>query len=343
MNKPDWIPARVVKHRGKWTYRPPKSNRRIILATIDSSKQEVMQAYNRVLNELAQADRNDVRAMINGYLESRLFTKLAARTQKDYRNMAERWQIIIGDALPDQITPPLIVNLHEQMTKKRGEVTADRHLSVLSRAFTWGRQRGWVSNDPTKQLYIKNGTGQRDRYITDTEFLLVRQFASDQLKSIMDISYLCAARLEDVIKLKHEQILEEGIYIEQGKTGVKQINEWSTALREAILRVKTDTQSILYVFHQADGSKWAKRTVQSWYTKAKNRAAEHAEAEGLPFVNDFTFHDIKAKGISDFEGDKQAFSGHKTARQVQLYDRKIRHTATVSELPAQKGASRPKK
>ncbi|BDI35536.1 hypothetical protein AW118_06010 [Escherichia coli] len=37
------------------------------------------------------------------------------------------------------------------------------------------------------------------------------------------------------------------------------------------------------------------------------------------------FHDIKVKGIPDYEGsrrDKQIFSGHKTVNQVLIYDRK---------------------
>ncbi len=36
----------------------------------------------------------------------------------------------------------------------------------------------------------------------------------------------------------------------------------------------------------------------------------------------FTFHDLKAKGVSDFEGNKQDASGHKTLAQVATYDRK---------------------
>lgn len=36
----------------------------------------------------------------------------------------------------------------------------------------------------------------------------------------------------------------------------------------------------------------------------------------------FTFHDLKAKGVSDFDGDKKLASGHKTAAMVEIYDRK---------------------
>ncbi len=48
-----------------------------------------------------------------------------------------------------------------------------------------------------------------------------------------------------------------------------------------------------------------------------------------------TFHDLKAKGISDYEGssrDKQLFSGHKTESQVLVYDRKLTVSPTL-DLP----------
>ena len=49
----------------------------------------------------------------------------------------------------------------------------------------------------------------------------------------------------------------------------------------------------------------------------------------------FTFHDIKAKGISDFEGnihDKQQFSGHKTVGQVNVYDRRTEIVPTIGSI-----------
>ncbi|EGJ02471.1 phage integrase family domain protein [Shigella boydii 3594-74] len=35
----------------------------------------------------------------------------------------------------------------------------------------------------------------------------------------MEIAYLCAARVSDVLSLKWEQIGNDGIFIQQGKTG----------------------------------------------------------------------------------------------------------------------------
>jgi hypothetical protein len=43
----------------------------------------------------------------------------------------------------------------------------------------------------------------------------------------------------------------------------------------------------------------------------------------LQGIKRFTFQDLKAKGVSDFEGDKKKASGHKSDRMVDVYDRKI--------------------
>ena len=34
----------------------------------------------------------------------------------------------------------------------------------------------------------------------------------------------------------------------------------------------------------------------------------------------FTLHDLKRKGVSDFEGDKLAASGHRSPQMLQVYD-----------------------
>jgi hypothetical protein len=44
----------------------------------------------------------------------------------------------------------------------------------------------------------------------------------------------------------------------------------------------------------------------------------------------FTFHDIKAKSISDYDsGDKQEFSGHKTRSQMERYNRNIQEVRAL--------------
>ncbi|MFT2795038.1 integrase [Serratia sp. N21D137] len=51
-----------------------------------------------------------------------------------------------------------------------------------------------------------------------------------------------------------------------------------------------------------------------------------ASEKHLSLSFDFTFHDLKVKGIAALSGslyDQQAVSGHKNVRQTARYDRKI--------------------
>jgi len=50
-----------------------------------------------------------------------------------------------------------------------------------------------------------------------------------------------------------------------------------------------------------------------------------------PLVKErYSLYDLKAKGISDFEGDKQEFSGHKT--KAMEWQNDINRTADVVEI-----------
>lgn len=77
------------------------------------------------------------------------------------------------------------------------------------------------------------------------------------------------------------------------------------------------------------GERYSYKGFNEAWRKARNLAGNSL---GRPL--DCTFHDLKAKGISDYEGtgkDKQKFSGHKTESQVLVYDRKIKVSPTLNK------------
>ena len=53
----------------------------------------------------------------------------------------------------------------------------------------------------------------------------------------------------------------------------------------------------------------------------ETRKAEFIKQYPPQFAERFSLHDLKAKGISDYEGDKQYFSGHKTKAMAERYNR----------------------
>lgn len=64
--------------------------------------------------------------------------------------------------------------------------------------------------------------------------MAIYEHASEPVKAAMEIAYLCAARVSDVLKMDWPQIMDKGIFIQQGKTGVKQIKAWTDRLRAAV-------------------------------------------------------------------------------------------------------------
>ena len=158
------------------------------------------------------------------------------------------------------------------------------------------------------------------------------EVGANVVRAAMEIAYLCVARQSDVLSLSEEQISDMGIFIRQGKTGVKQIKAWTPRLRAAVslaraLPLKPGIRS-LFLIHQPSGSKYTRDGFNSRWREAKLAA----QAKYPHLSIDFTFHDLKAKGISDLEGsleEKQAISGHKNSRQTAIYDRKVKVVPVV--------------
>ena len=146
------------------------------------------------------------------------------------------------------------------------------------------------------------------------------------VKIAMELAHLCLARQADILSLTYSQLSNDGIFIKQRKTGVAQIKAWTDRLHTAIELSHTlplDKRiSSIYVLYQQSGSGYTRDGFNSRWRKAK----EEAKIK-FPHLNfDFTFHDLKAKGVSDLDGslsEKQTISGHKNIAQTARYDRKI--------------------
>ncbi|MCL1038250.1 tyrosine-type recombinase/integrase [Shewanella submarina] len=154
--------------------------------------------------------------------------------------------------------------------------------------------------------------------------------ADDIVKVAMELAYLCCARQQDILSMRTSQIQDKGIFIVQSETGVEQIKLWTPRLRAVIGLSKTLAPGGVvstFVLCKLDGGKWSRDGFNSRWSASKERARE---ISSLPM--DFTFHDIKAKGMSDLEGslqDKQAISGHKHIGQTARYDRKVKEVPVV--------------
>lgn len=318
------MPPRVYRGRSAYEFKPV-SGGTVRLCDADATKSEVWQAYEDYLAICKNA--STVAHMVQQFFDSADFRDLSQATQQDYRKYSKKTLKAFGAMDVNQVEPKHVRKFMDILGQK-SKVQANRHKAFLSRAFRWAFERGKVRQNPCQG--VKQFTERpRDRYIEDYEYQAVYEHACPVVKAAMEISYLCMARKADVVKLHKRQLLAEGIYIQQGKTGKKQIKAWGPRLKAAIATAGEINPSIesMFVLHQRNGSPFALASFDQRWRKAIIAARE---ATKLPL--DFTFHDIKAKGISDFEGDyksKQFASGHKTESQVHIYDRKVAVVPTV--------------
>ncbi|VGE60520.1 site-specific recombinase, phage integrase family protein [Klebsiella quasipneumoniae] len=265
------------------------------------------------------------------FFESPTFTELAPRTQKDYKQHERRLLPVFGNVKADDIKIEQ-VRIYMDRRGLSSKNQANQEVSSMSRVYGWGFERGYVKSNPCKGIR-KFSLVDRDVYIPDEDYLAIYQHARIEIQIAMEISYLCAAREGDVFDLKTSDLMESGIFIQQNKTGKKQIKEWSPRLRNAIEMAQkylVCRSDLGYVIPSPAGGKLNRKTFNTWWNDAKKKA-EIKMGRTIPG----TFHDIKAKAISDFEGsskDKQLFSGHKTEGQVLVYDRKVKLTPSL-KLP----------
>lgn len=315
-----WMPTRVYKNKSSYYYKPT-SGVCITLCRLSSTKAEVWQAYERKIKEMVN-DYSSVNHWFNEFLESGDWADLSLSTRKDYTRCSRKILPVFGKMDVTKVQP---MHIRAYMDKRgaQSRTRSNRELSLLQKFFGWLYERGKVSKNPAHGIK-RYKEKARTRYINDDEFKLLLDNLPPMLAIAAELSYLLAARKGDLIKLQWSQVTTEGIFIEQSKTGKRQIKTYSPRLRAVIAKAKLlgankrDVVGIQNtVLINAHGGKYTDNSFGSaWQTAVKSIR----EKTGMPL--DFTFHDIKAKSVSDYEGDKQEFSGHKTAQQVEVYNRK---------------------
>ncbi|WP_237388003.1 tyrosine-type recombinase/integrase [Xenorhabdus sp. Sc-CR9] len=318
----NWMPPRVRRGRSAYEFQTYDS-RTVRLCNFSATQAEVWVAYEKLL--AAQKNDETLNGLIKAFFLSPDFSALGTETKKDYRKYANKLLPVFGNMLPDNIKPQ---HIRKYMDKRglKAKTQPNREKNFLSRVFNWGYERGIVSGNPCQGVRQFKEI-PRDRYITDDEYNALYSISPPVVQIAMELAYLCCTRQADILSLTYAQVYEEGIFIKQGKTGVAQIKAWTERLDNVVVMSKNALPldkgvSSIYVLHQRKGSRYTRDGFNSRWRKAKLLAKE--TFPDLDF--NFTFHDLKAKGVSDLEGplsEKQQITGHKNITQTARYDRKV--------------------
>jgi integrase len=243
----------------------------------------------------------------------RILPGYAAKTQKEWRRCIGKLKGAFKPMRVGDIKPHHLATMRDKMRSRPG--IANRMLTIMRTIYKYGVEWNYVTVNPGFGI---DGieTEERTRYLTDEEFALIRSKAPPPAAAAMAISYVTGLRIGDVLKLTAGAITDQGIVLRQQKNKVAAVYPVTPDVRSALELAKTWRKvGSIYLISRRDGKPLTYSGFRSIYDRAVKKAG----------VEDTTFHDIRAKAITDAKNregrDPQSFSRHKTKAQADAYVR----------------------
>lgn len=263
--------------------------------------------------EIESKDNNSVTLafLIDEWMHSDSFAKLADNTRKQYNSVAKQLKDCFAEfqSVAD-IKPQHVAQWQDDHKSK---VNANTGKSILTTVLNIAIRRGIIDRNPAKE--VENLTvARRKRYITDEEFISIREKAHPVLRAAMDISYVTGARIGDILDIHLSQITQDGLTIRQEKTEKLQLFKRNAALDTAIENAKAIKRPVrgLFLLCTMRGQQYDYQQLNQWWIKAREEAGIH----------DVHFHDIRGKSATDAKRagiDYQALLGHTTKAMSDSY------------------------
>lgn len=220
--------------------------------------------------------------------------------------------------------------------EQRGSNQAARHeVSALSAVMGWAVKWGKVDSNPLLSVGFPTFR-PRDRYVTDEEFVAVRDCAHFMIAYAMNIALITAARQKQIRLLDRKQVAAGLLKTTHSKTGKKVNYPVAGSLAENIeAALRHAPQVRQYVIVNRNGKPYTLDGFQTQWKRAINKALKLKLIE-----TPFTFHDIKAKSLSDAETLEEARqrAAHSDARITQQVYRRKPEIVTVQDISHLKSA-----
>lgn len=281
-----------------------------VLASIHAPMSEVWAAYENVRGE----SQETVSWLLRKYEGSDKFRSLSAKTQKEYGKSIKKLKetqagpIVFGDASLSSVTKRSIRSF---LDKYPSPIAANRHIAVLKAAWNWAAQRYDIGENPCTGVEL-NKEKPRDRYVTQEEYIKVLALAPPELRQYMELAYLLRARLSEVRALTVEDVSDTHVRLERLKGSEGELTVISDRLREALSVVRGHP----HIVHQ-----YTESGFRSAWRRLQARMRKEAGIEP------FNYHDLKAAGCSDHEGN---FAGHRSSAMRAVYVRKLQEIAATA-------------
>lgn len=270
---------------------------------------EALEQYARLISPPAAGSMTSLIDEVLAYIQP----KLATNTITQYNITAKRLKEMLAEFNPDQVQPRHIaaIKMHLASTPNM----ANRILSFARVVFNYALENQLIDANPAIGIK-RHEENKRDRYLTDNEMDAIWQAGSPVLRVIIDLCYLTAQRIGDVLAIKLTDITPDGIAFTQQKTGKRLIVTMTQDLQAVLDEAKRLHSNLrgMTLLVQRNGKPYSYTAIRDQFSRACKKAG----------VEDAGLHDLRAKSLTDLDnqgGDAQKLSGHTDKRMTDRYIR----------------------
>lgn len=289
---------------GKRKYGP-----RVHLCSYDSPLSKIWAEYE----SLQRTETFTVRWLFEQYFQSKSFHQLALKTQQGYRQFAgvfmrqvDDYGRNVGDLKLSQVDQR---SLRLYLDAYESPVSANRQIKTLSSAWSWAIQRHPLPENPCR--FVKpNKEEARVRYVSPEEYQIAFDLASPWLKCSMELAYICRARAGEIYSLTEDNCTPSGLHLHRKKGSNTEVTLWNPRLEKVVEMCRSLPGSSSYLVRTKSGKVTTSAHNSAW----RRLMAKHP--------NPFTFHDLKARGLTDMSEVQTPWAGHKSDKMLDVYLRK---------------------
>jgi integrase len=172
------------------------------------------------LDDAANAKPGTLGMLIERYRASQAFLGLAARTRSDYQRVFNYVQPLADEALI-RFNTPLIVQIRDKAGASKGWHFGNMVRSILRLLFTWGRERGFVKDNPAlgvKAIKRPKNAPEANRPWSDTERENVMVALPAHMRLPVALMMYSGLDPQDALRLPRTAIIDGKIDTKRGKT-----------------------------------------------------------------------------------------------------------------------------
>jgi integrase len=256
-------------------------------------------------------------AQITAWLSDTLH-EVSPREQKEISRMADIVKHCFTQFTVQTITAKDIYAFINEWVKEGKLRTAQRYMSVLKKFFTWTIIQGLRNDNPALHVLTKPPAPNR-RYITDAEYIAIRQHCSPMLRCFTDLCYLTGQRSTDIRELLWSNISCYAIHFTPSKTkesSGKSVDVPLTASIIDCLIYADEVRKGPYVIHTRTGTLYTSHALGSAWeiARAKTNVDAGANIKALRAK-----HATDAKKLGYSEQEIQVSLAHTDTGTTRVY------------------------